>query len=183
MRFDLDSIPIRLYTYLHLPHARGVLQDASGTRRRGWRPRAGLVTPHPGGPGSPSGPTTGVCLQWLDAAGTKGGESGPAQGRHEPSVPARKLRSRGQKSPQVERRKATRPRRARQVCTNCAGWSARGAPAERQRLKSGWRLSVLHPLAVFFSEGCAKPGAASGARQCFPSPAASRNEYRPDSET
>jgi hypothetical protein len=64
------------------------------------RLRAGLVTPLPGGLGSPSGPTKGDCLQWLDAARTKAGESPPD--RVEPKaarVRARKIRSRGQKSP------------------------------------------------------------------------------------
>jgi len=31
------------------------------------RLRAGFAPPHSGGRGSPSGPTTGLCLQWLDA--------------------------------------------------------------------------------------------------------------------
>src|ERR1017187_2422266 len=63
------------------------------------RPRAGLVTPLPGGPGSPSVPTKRDCLEWLDAARTKGGESCPDRGGRSPPVPARKLRPRGQKSP------------------------------------------------------------------------------------
>jgi hypothetical protein len=41
------------------------------------RLRAGLVTPLPGGLGSPSVPTKRDCLKWLDAARTKGGESRP----------------------------------------------------------------------------------------------------------
>src|SRR5258708_4310979 len=40
----------------------------------GARGRGFAATP-PGGPGSPSAPTTWGCLQWLDAAWTKGGES------------------------------------------------------------------------------------------------------------
>jgi hypothetical protein len=63
------------------------------------RLRAGLVTPSPGGPGSPSVPTKGDCLEWLDAARTKGGESCPDRGGRSPPVRARKLRPRGQKSP------------------------------------------------------------------------------------
>src|ERR1019366_3021070 len=63
------------------------------------RPRAGLVTPLPGGPGSPSVPTKRDCLEWLDAARTKGGESCPDRGGRSPPVRARKLRPRGQKSP------------------------------------------------------------------------------------
>src|SRR5216684_9185792 len=41
---------------------------------RGARGRGFAATP-PGGPGSPSAPTTWGCLQWLDAAWMKGGES------------------------------------------------------------------------------------------------------------
>ncbi len=63
------------------------------------RPRACLASTHSGGPGSPSVPTTGDCLQWLDAARTKGGESCPDRGGRSPPVRARKLRPRGQKSP------------------------------------------------------------------------------------
>src|ERR1019366_7641671 len=63
------------------------------------RLRAGLVTPLPGGPGSPSVPTMGDCLEWLDAARMKGGESRPDRGGRSPPVRARKLRPRGQKSP------------------------------------------------------------------------------------
>ena len=62
------------------------------------RLRAGLVTPPPGGLGSPSVPTKRDCLNWLDAARTKGGESCPDQGGRSPPVRARKLRPRGQKS-------------------------------------------------------------------------------------
>src|ERR1035437_5768731 len=63
------------------------------------RLRAGLVTPLPGGLGSPSVPIMGDCLEWLDAARTKGGESCPDRGGRSPPVRARKLRTRGQKSP------------------------------------------------------------------------------------
>src|SRR5664280_3118056 len=63
------------------------------------RLRAGLVTPLPGGLGSPSVPTKRDCLEWLDAARTKGGESCPDRGGRSPPVRARKLRPRGQKSP------------------------------------------------------------------------------------
>jgi hypothetical protein len=63
------------------------------------RLRAGLVTPLPGGLGSPSVPIMGDCLEWLDAARTKGGESCPDRGGRSPPVRARKLRPRGQKSP------------------------------------------------------------------------------------
>ena len=47
------------------------------------RPRVWFAATHPGGPGSPSVPTTGDCLQWLDEAQTKAGESLPDQGRAE----------------------------------------------------------------------------------------------------
>src|SRR6266436_5284656 len=39
------------------------------------RPRAWFAATPPGGPGSPSAPTTWGCLQWLDEAWMKGGES------------------------------------------------------------------------------------------------------------
>jgi hypothetical protein len=49
-------------------------------RGRLRRLQAGLVTPLPGGPGKPSDPTMGVCLEWLDAVRTKAGESRPDRG-------------------------------------------------------------------------------------------------------
>jgi len=58
------------------------------------RPRAGLVTPHPGGPGEPSGLTTGVCLQWLHVAPTKAGESPPDSDAQKASVGRREARPR-----------------------------------------------------------------------------------------
>jgi hypothetical protein len=54
------------------------------------RLRAGFVTPLPGGLGQPSVPTKGDCLEWLDAAWTKGGESCPDQGGRSLPVRARK---------------------------------------------------------------------------------------------
>src|ERR1022692_5349371 len=52
---------------------------------RGWsrvrRLLLPLVTAAPGGLGSPSVPTKGDCLEWLDAARMKGGESCPDRGR------------------------------------------------------------------------------------------------------
>ena len=75
-------------------------------RGRLRRPRAGLVTSHSGGPGSPSVPTTGDCLQWLDAARTKAGESLPD--RVEPK--AARVRARkhgpGDRKAAMERREA-----------------------------------------------------------------------------
>ena len=47
------------------------MQGGTGCGARG---RGFAATP-PGGPGSPSAPTTWGCLQWLDAAWMKGGES------------------------------------------------------------------------------------------------------------
>ena len=41
------------------------------------RPRIGFAGQFPGGPGQPSGPTTGVCLQWLDGAGCAGAKAPP----------------------------------------------------------------------------------------------------------
>ena len=47
-------------------------------RRSGMRrPRARFAALLPGGPGQPSGPTTGVCLQWLDGAGCAGAKAPP----------------------------------------------------------------------------------------------------------
>jgi len=70
------------------------------------RLRAGLVTPLPGGPGSPSVPTTRDCLEWLDAARTKAGESPPD--RVEPK--AARVRARkngpGDRKAAMERREA-----------------------------------------------------------------------------
>ncbi len=55
------------------------------------RPWAGIANRHSGGLGSPSGPTTGLCLYWLDAAGMKAKRKlWPDEGSHEAPVPARK---------------------------------------------------------------------------------------------
>ena len=52
------------------------------------RLRAGLVTPHSGGLGKLSGPTMGLCLEWLDAVRMKAGVSLPDRGpRRDPSAP------------------------------------------------------------------------------------------------
>jgi len=90
----------------------------------GWRrrPRAGLVTPLPGGPGQPSGPTMRACLKWLDVVATKGGGSRPDR---RAEIPAGSLP--GSTAPgteiaaKVERRTATHP-------------LAPDAPAARRRL-------------------------------------------------
>ncbi len=70
------------------------------------RLRAGLVTPPPGGLGSPSVPTKRDRLKWLDAVRTKGGESRPDRDRGISVRPRPEVRPRGQKTPQwsAERR-------------------------------------------------------------------------------
>jgi hypothetical protein len=81
-------------------------------RGRLRRLRVGLVTPLPGGPGEPSDPTKGVCLEWLDAVRTKAGENRPDRGARalrlypEATVPGTEIAA-------MERRVATRLRRAR----------------------------------------------------------------------
>ena len=63
------------------------------------RPRARLVTLRSGGPGQPSGPTTRVCLRWLDEAGSEGWRKPPARGREERlASPTRKHGARDLKS-------------------------------------------------------------------------------------
>ena len=59
-------------------------------RGAGWRRlRAGKrrSSSRPGGSGSSSGPTTWLCLQWLDADRMKAGESLPDRRRKRPSCP------------------------------------------------------------------------------------------------
>ena len=70
------------------------LRDAVRTRIR------------PGGWGSPSGPTTWLCLQWLDADRMKAAKASRIGGGNARPVPEE--RSPGHKSPHMERRKATR---------------------------------------------------------------------------
>ena len=87
------------------------------------RPRARLVTLLPGGPGSPSVPTMRGCLEWLDAARTKAGESLPDRGpRRAPSAPG--SYGPGDRKAAVERREAPALRKeARQDGkTRCAAW-------------------------------------------------------------
>ena len=81
------------------------------------RLRAGLVTPSPGGLGSPSVPTKRDCLEWLDAARTKGGESCPDRGPQGPR-PRPEVTAPGTEIAAMERRGArashqTRPRFAK----------------------------------------------------------------------
>jgi hypothetical protein len=69
------------------------------------RPRARLVPSHPGGLGQPSGPTMGICLEWLDAVRMKAGESRPDRGpRRASSAPG--STAPGTEKPRVERREA-----------------------------------------------------------------------------
>jgi hypothetical protein len=58
-----------------------------------------LASTSPGGLGSPSVPTMGDCLQWLDAGRMKGGESRLDQGGRNAPCPSPEVRPRGQKSP------------------------------------------------------------------------------------
>jgi hypothetical protein len=79
---------------------------------------------HSGGPGQPSGPTTGVCLRWLDAAATKGGGSRPDRGpSRAPSPPGRygaRDRNRRDGAPSGATRSKSRVNRR----TGCAPWRA-----------------------------------------------------------
>ena len=94
------------------------------------RPRAGFVTPSPGGPGQPSAGITTGCLRWLDAAATKGGGSCPDRGSGSGPVAARKHGARDRKA---------------------ACGAPRGAtPSERRRAHKKWpRRSARHPLSRF----------------------------------
>src|SRR5664280_32347 len=76
---NLSSLPGAALSWVRLVHC-GRLRETFRRWSKVRRPRAGLVTPPPGGLGSPSVPTKRDCLQWLDAARTKGGESCPDQG-------------------------------------------------------------------------------------------------------
>ena len=137
-------------------------------RGRLRRLRAGLVTPLPGGLGSPSVPTTRDCLEWLDAARTKAGESLPD--RVEPKAARVRARKNG---PEDLKSRDGAPRGAhpsprvpalRQArIVGCAAWRSipsalseglkgdYGAPraaqiigaCKRARLEQGrWRLAV-----------------------------------------
>ena len=100
------------------------------------RPRAGTnVPPLPGGPGQPSDPTKGVCLEWLDAVWRKGGESRPDQGLAQATHP----------HPEVTAPGTEKPR-----------WSAERRPhpskEDAARRKDPVRHSVLRPLDLFEGE-------------------------------
>jgi hypothetical protein len=107
--------------------SRGVL-EVGQVRRPLYR----FASDAPGGPGSPSAGTKPRCLEWLDAARTKGGESCPDRGWAMPYRPRPEARPRGQKS-----RKWS------------AGWRARRPQGARRHKASGsWlRQPALHPLA------------------------------------
>ena len=71
------------------------------------RPRFGLVSRIPGGPGQPSAGTMTGCLEWLHACDDKGAVAiAPDRGPGSGLVVARKHGSEGHKTPQVERREA-----------------------------------------------------------------------------
>jgi hypothetical protein len=97
------------------------------------RPRAGLVTRPPGGPGQPSAGIMTGCLEWLHVDDDEGAmATAPDEVRIEDSVVARKHGSRGHKTPQVERREAPRtrsqgPRRRLRTVSRAASPAAQGA--------------------------------------------------------
>ena len=97
------------------------------------RPRVGLVTRPPGGPGQPSAGIMTGCLEWLHVDDDEGAmATAPDEVRIEDSVVARKHGSRGHKTPQVERREAPRarsqgPRRRLRTVSRAASPAAQGA--------------------------------------------------------
>jgi hypothetical protein len=97
--------------FRNVPPSRGRCHETSLQRGGMRRPRAGLVTPLPGGLGSPSAPTMRGCLRWLDAARTKAGESWPD--RLEPKAARVRARTHGPGG-QTSRRGAPRGARASQ---------------------------------------------------------------------
>ena len=91
--------------FLSHPAHRGRLHETFDGWSRVRRLLLRLVTAAPGGLGSPSAPTMGGCLQWLDAARTKGGESCLDRGaRRPPSAPG--STAPGTEIAAVERREA-----------------------------------------------------------------------------
>src|SRR6185437_8059474 len=97
------------------------------------RPRAGLVTSPPGGPGQPSAGIMTGRLEWLHVDDDEGAmATAPDEVRIEDSVVARKRGSGGHKTPQVERREAPRarsqgPRRRLRTVSRAASPAAQGA--------------------------------------------------------
>ncbi len=131
----LDFNP-RAYIPIHSHPARGAF--CRTLLNVGWsrRPRAGLVTPLPGGPGQPSGPITRARPKGLDAAPAKGGGSRPDEACRKPPRPVPGSYGAGDRNRRkVERRTATRLRSGRR--------------ARRKAEAKWWRRSALHPLAQF----------------------------------
>ena len=97
------------------------------------RPRFGLVSRSPGGPGQPSAGIMTGCLEWLHVDDDEGAmATAPDEVRIEDSVVARKRGSGGHKTPQVERREAPRarsqgPRRRLRTVSRAASPAAQGA--------------------------------------------------------
>ena len=104
------------------------MRRRAGGRRCGARGREGTLLAPPGGPGQPSAPTTWGCLQWLDAARTKAGESLPDRGpSRAPSAPG--SYGPGDRKAAMERREAP-------------AFSKKGTRQDGRLV----RRSVLHPL-------------------------------------
>ena len=102
-----------LWAYAYYPISRsfeGRLRRRSQRRSGMRRPRAGLVSRHPGGRGHPSAPTTRGCLRWLDAVGLKAGGSPPDKRRQRRRPPPGSTGPRT-KTAAVERREAPSPDR------------------------------------------------------------------------
>ena len=123
----LDINPSRIIVQMSDPFE-GALMRRHGKRDRMRRPRAGFANLFSGGPGQPSGPTTRVCLEWLDEAGSEGWRKPPARGREErPASPTRKYGARDRKAA-MARRKAPRVARMRRVSLRTVRQTARHPP-------------------------------------------------------
>ena len=105
----IDSTTIFCF-YSHVLLDEGRLRRRSQRRSGMRRPRARLVTSHPGGRGHPSAPTTRGCLRWLDAVGLKAGGSPPDKRRQRRRPPPGSTGPRT-KTAAVERREAPSPDR------------------------------------------------------------------------
>ena len=99
----------------------------------------GFAIPAPGRLGRPSGPTTRVCLQWLDEGVERRRRKPHGHVGVMPPGPSPEVRLRGAKTPPVERREA------------CALIAKRAAPqgARLRRL----RLSALRSLTCVRDKG------------------------------
>ena len=91
-RTGTGSFGLRPGNWLQVCGARGQASQACTREALGHRPS----------------PLTGDCLEWLHGCGRRRRKL-PDEGGHRPLSRRRKLRSRGQKSPQVERRVASVP--------------------------------------------------------------------------